>query len=165
LPDFCQFIGTTNAETVPFALQYLLLRITHRTLNMICLAMNEPSVIQSYDAAHDQWLICDWPTEFGTLKLNLMGLRSFQAERLAYATSGKESSEWQKAANWLRNVEADAREAQELATQARDASLRNDHLHAIDLIKQACQIEATWHQTLVWESLFKALQVEMQSTQ
>ncbi len=130
---------------------------------MICLAMNTSSVIESYDSAYDKWLVCDWPTVFGALKLNLMGLSAVQADRLAIATSGQESSEWRKAASWLRRVEADAAKAQELATQARDASLRNEHLRAIDLIDQACQLEAAWHQSLVWHPLSLAVQAESQA--
>ncbi|HQX51294.1 MAG TPA: hypothetical protein PLY87_24975 [Planctomycetaceae bacterium] len=125
--------------------------------------MNTPSVTKSYESAYGKWQFCDWQTEFGILKLNLMGLRAVQADRLAIATGGQESCEWRKAAVWLRRVETDAAKAQELATQARDASLQNDHMLATDLINQACQLEAAWHQSLVWHPLSLAVHAESQS--
>lgn len=122
--------------------------------------MSKSSVIQSYEAAHDKWQMCDWPTQFGVLKLNLMGLRSFHADRLAAATGGQESREWRNAAAWLRKIETDAARAQQLATLAKEASLQNDHLRAIQLINESCQLEAAWHEKLIWDSLAKAVATE-----
>ncbi len=126
---------------------------------MITPCMPTQTVTEAFEAAVGKWTTCDWATEFGCLNLNLKGLRSPQLERLAFATRGEESQEWRNAADWVRIVEDAAAKAQELATLAHEASLRNEHSHSRQLIQQACEIEAVWHRELIWQPLCQAISV------
>jgi|GEM_PF-343214 len=92
---------------------------------MITSKMTTRDVNGACETAKDQWQTCDWHTEFGPLKLNLNGLRSVHLERLGHATSGQESRAWRMAATWVREIEAAAAKAQELAMQARETTCRD----------------------------------------
>lgn len=109
------------------------------------------NVNKAYNACVGRWQTCDWSTEFGPLKLNLNGLRSTQLERLGHATSGFESKEWRNAASWVREIEAAAARAEDLAAQALDALEQNDPNGSIRLIQQACELERRWHSKPVWQ--------------
>lgn len=122
--------------------------------------MAEERIIKAFESAKDQWQTCDWHTEFGPLKLDLSGLRSFQLERLGHATSGQESRAWQMAATWVREVEMTAAQAQEFATMARDAFLQKNMDEAMRCINQACDLERRWHRQPIWELLRKAIHDE-----
>ncbi|MEZ6063629.1 MAG: hypothetical protein R3C19_25040 [Planctomycetaceae bacterium] len=119
--------------------------------------MSIPSPGEAFEAARDNWQTCDWATEFGPLKLRVQGLRSAQAERLALATSGRESSEWRKAAGWLQQIENTAAEACQLARRAVKAHDEGDIAVAAALIKQACELEAQWHAHLIWKTTRDAI--------
>jgi hypothetical protein len=118
------------------------------------------SVAKAYDSTHRQWQTCDWTTEFGGLKLNLRGLRSAQALRLAKATCGSESNEWRMAAKWLRTIENGAATAESFALLAVDAASIGDHADAVKLIAQAVEAEAAWHEKPIWRALQIAIQRE-----
>jgi hypothetical protein len=103
------------------------------------------------------WTGCDWPIQFGKLGLNLNGLTSAQAALMAGATSGEESAEWRRAAKWLAAVEQDAVRAERLARSAVDFAARRCPREAVEAIENACQIEAKYHDQLVWRELRDAL--------
>lgn len=128
---------------------------------MIMSKMPTREINAAYETAKDQWQTCDWPTEFGPLKLNLNGLRSVHLERLGHATSGQESRAWRMAATWVREIEATAARAQQLSMQARDAFLEQNPSEAIRLIEQACELERRWHPEPVWQSLERAIRNEL----
>ena len=128
--------------------------------DVISTFMPSEAVRNAFEIAVDRWVTCDWPTEFGPLKLKLKNLRSFQLERLAQATSGQESQEWRKAATWVRRIEDDAAKAQDFATLARDAIYQQDQPGAIELAERAVQIELAWHAEPVWGNLLRAIQEE-----
>ncbi|MDA1232783.1 MAG: hypothetical protein O2856_18600 [Planctomycetota bacterium] len=134
------------------------------TFDMISPAMPMQTICNAFEMAVDRWVTCDWPTEFGLLKLNLQNLRSFQLARLAQATSGQESQEWRRASKWVRKIEDDATKAQDLATLARDAIFQQDQLGAIDFAERAVQIELAWHSEPVWGNLLRAIQEECSVT-
>jgi hypothetical protein len=117
-------------------------------------------VAEAHESVHQQWQTCDWATEFGGLKLNLHGLRSVQALRLANATCGSESNEWRMAAEWLRTIEDAAATAESLGLQARKASEAGNHADAVKFIAQAVEVEGEWHENPVWEVLQFAIEHE-----
>lgn len=128
---------------------------------MMTSKMPTMDINDAYESARDQWLTCDWQTEFGPLKMNLNGLRSVHLERLAHATSGQESRAWRMAATWVREIEAAAAKAQELAMQARDRFFQQNLCEAIKLIEQACELERRWHSEPVWQLLEQAIRREV----
>lgn len=128
---------------------------------MITSKMTTRDINDAYETAKDQWQTCDWQTEFGPLKLNLNGLRSIHLERLGHATSGQESRAWRMAATWVREIEAAAAKAQELAMQARDAFLQQNLCEAISLIERACALERRWHPEPVWQQLEQVILSEI----
>jgi hypothetical protein len=78
--------------------------------------VNEPlKVVPEQSRPCDPWTGCDWPTEFGPMKLDLNGIRSRQALTVASATRGAESEQWRLAAIWLATVESDAARARDIA--------------------------------------------------
>ena len=121
---------------------------------------NPESVAAAYESVRQQWQTCDWVTEFGQRKLNLRGLWSTQALRIARATCGSESKEWRLAAEWLRTVEDAAAAAESLAMQAINASSAGKHADAVRFIAQAVEVEAAWHQQPIWSALQCALEQE-----
>jgi hypothetical protein len=137
--------------------------VTHsqRILQKLTIMIFPGDFTQSANAAfvtsNDRWITCDWTTDFGALHLNLNGLRSFQLERLAHATSGRESHEWRNAAAWVKRVENDAAEAQSLAQRALDAFQKLDFTVAIDLAERAVQLELAWHSEPIWGLLLHAV--------
>jgi hypothetical protein len=103
------------------------------------------------------WTGCDWPIQFGKLGLNLNGLTSMQAALMAGATSGEESAEWRRACRWLASVEHDAQKAERFARTAADLAIRGRPDEAMEAMKHACQLEAVYHDQLVWQELRDAL--------
>lgn len=129
-------------------------------------AMNSVTSLQAIEAAFDtakkRWITCDWFTEFGVAQLDLRGLTALQTERLAKATSGVESQQWQAAATWLRQVERDAAAATQAAFDACEAWAAGHVVLAKRKIDFACEIEAAWHKELVWGPLRRLIYESME---
>lgn len=92
------------------------------------------------------WTGCDWPTEFGPLRLNLCEIRSRQARTAASATRGPESQQWLEAAQWLESVEKDAEAHRQLLNQDNRARQRGKTVEVERLQKSAAEIEAKYPQ-------------------
>jgi hypothetical protein len=104
-----------------------------------------------------KWYGCDWPTAFGVNKLDLKGLRPAQATLLARATSGSEGADWRAAAEWLTQVERDAKQAEAKAAKAAELAEAGRLTEALRLAEEACVIEGRYHASLVWQPLCKAI--------
>ncbi len=153
----CQQTGMTNAETALSHVSFAQSSSRLLPSNIILPDMLTQPVIAAFEAAQNRWITCDWSTEFGEMRLNVQGLRSSQLLRLADATSGEETREWRKAADWVRRIEDDATTAQHLAHRALEAFQNQEHSQAISLAERAVQLESTWHETQVWRSLLDAV--------
>jgi len=125
-----------------------------------------PSVLkdeieQAYRGSLGKWDGCNWRTEFGKGRLNLMGMTSTQAMLMARATAGSEAENWRAAAGWLIRVEQAVQDAE---AEARCAALlaRSGKLtEAIRHARRACMIEGTYHTQLVWAPLRNAIEVAL----
>lgn len=100
-----------------------------------------------------KWSGCDWATKFGANRLNLKGLRAAQVILLAGATSGSEGPDWRAAANWLAEVERDAKQAEAKAAKAAELAEGRKLAEALQLADQACAIERRYHTKLIWQPL------------
>jgi len=110
-----------------------------------------------YRQSQRQWQGCAWPTSFGPAGLNLQGLRSEQAQLMANATAGQEARTWKKAAAWLREVEADARKADDCAALALQHALAGDLDRAGLYAEQAWTLESKYRLPAVWGPFREAL--------
>lgn len=114
-------------------------------------------VVQQISLAFAQaagaWTGCDWPTEFGDAHLDLNRLSSAQAILMARATAGKEEDAWWEASRWLARVEQEALEAEREAHQAVKASQASQWVTALTHARNACDIEARYHTSLIWQAL------------
>ncbi len=110
-------------------------------------------VTDRYLAAAELWLGCDWTTSFGARGLDLRGLKAKQTRLLAEATAGEESEAWLAATRWLEQVEQNAREARSAASSAVELFTKRRRAMALARVTKACQLEARYHQQLVWEPL------------
>lgn len=111
-----------------------------------------------FTQAAGSWIGCDWPTEFGIARLNLDSLSSAQAMLMARATSDKEEDAWREASRWLARVEQEALEAEKEARLAVQAGQANQWVAARTHARNACDIEARYHQQLVWQPLRDAIE-------
>ncbi|WP_442505690.1 hypothetical protein SH528x_004490 [Novipirellula sp. SH528] len=105
--------------------------------------------------AKSLWIGCQWPTQFGSSRLNLEGLRSRQAGMAEKATRGEESRCWGHAAIWLVTVERDAALAEELGEQALRASEAGDRILAHSLLREAVAIEQKYREPIVYQPILK----------
>ena len=110
-------------------------------------------VTTAYLAAEQSWQGSDWRTSFGPLQLDLCGLKARQTHLLAEATSGAESEAWAAATRWLDQVERHAREARSAAASAIELCGKQQWAAALTRISEACELEAQYHQNLVWGPL------------
>lgn len=99
------------------------------------------------------WVGCDWPTEFGGTSLNLENLSSAHAVLMARATADKEADAWWEASRWLARVEQEALEAEREALAAVQAGKANQWVAALTHARGACDIEARYHNELIWQPL------------
>jgi hypothetical protein len=104
-----------------------------------------------------KWHGCDWPTAFGASKLNLNGLRQDQATLLAGATSRSEADDWRAAADWLAQIERDAKQADAKAARAAELAEAGRLTEALRLAEEVCAIEGQYHANLVWRQLREAI--------
>ncbi len=114
-------------------------------------------IIRSYRQTMGVWKGCDWPTHFGPLGLNLNGLNVVQATLMSGATTGREGTEWRRAAKWLARVELDAQKAEQNAKAAVDLVSRHHFQQALARIQNACDLEAHYHHEPVWQPLRNAI--------
>ena len=71
--------------------------------------MSREEIRQAFLRGRNRWAGCDWPTRFGPSGLDLCALTAAQALLMARAMAGAEAAERRAAAQWLAEVEADAR--------------------------------------------------------
>ena len=127
---------------------------------MTILAIQHPSTEtfqQLYDAAIKQWTGCNWRTDLGPLRLNLMGIHSRQARLIAEATSGEESVAWEEATKFLSQVEVDSRAASKAAENAIRLIAEGKLAEAIADAERAIALEAKYREPKVWKPLRDAI--------
>jgi hypothetical protein len=106
-----------------------------------------------YVQSSGKWQGCDWPTAFGANRLNLNGLRAVQAHLLSEATAGSEGADWRAAAQWLENVERDAKQVEAKTARAAELAEAGQLNEALTLVEEACAMEGRYHTDLVWQPL------------
>ena len=111
--------------------------------------------------ASGKWTGCNWPTRFAISQLDLNGLRPSQAHLMARATAGREAADWRAAAEWLEQLEKDARQAETEAyiavSLARDGQFHEASRHA----SQACAIEVRYRPSSTWQPLRDAIEAAL----
>ncbi|WP_146530257.1 hypothetical protein [Novipirellula artificiosorum] len=108
--------------------------------------------------AKSLWTGCHWTTQFGSLGIDLSGLRSRQAMLAAKATRGAESHCWSEAAKWLASVEQDASLAAGLADLALRAARGDDLLAANRYLGEAIALEEKYRSSIAYASVRKVFE-------
>jgi len=108
-------------------------------------------VQEVFERAAGRWVSCDWPTTFGTRRLNLEVLTASQELLLARATAGAEAADWRAAVTWLTQIEKDAARVEALARRALSLSQQGRLREVLDFARQACLIESNYHPTPAWQ--------------
>ncbi len=158
-------------QTLVWEVQHEMLSINYHPIARLLqdhpLSMNtfEPTTSFSglYERIKGRWTGCDWPTQFGSAKLNLAGIAARQAVLLARATSGQESADWQEAAHWLTTVEADAESARQAAQNALQAASAGRLPEALAFAEQAVQLEELYHHDGCWQELRDTIRQQLSS--
>lgn len=107
---------------------------------------------QAYLEATGQWRGCSWHTKFGPDELNLCDISCSQAQLMARATCGNEAESWRNASRWLREVERDARRAENAASRAAKLCWEGNFQDAATYGKKAQHLEAKYRADGVWQS-------------
>jgi hypothetical protein len=138
-------------------------RTQGRTMTTTTSAPNDllEGVLRAFLGATGQWTGCDWPTEFGSLPVNVQGLTAAQVQLLARATSGEEAAQWQAVYRWLAGLEKEAREAEAHAEAAVALARAGQWLEALESANRAVALEAVYHQRPVWQPLREAIQASV----
>lgn len=106
-----------------------------------------------YADAKGRWWGCNWRVEGGPQNLNLCDMRAYHANLLAEATSGEEAAAWQHAMSFLKQVEADAHNAERHAAKAVSFVLACDFANALIEINAAVTLESQHRESVVWKRL------------
>lgn len=112
----------------------------------------------AFQPAAGQWTGCDWPTTFWTTRLNLDGLRASQAFLLARATTGAEAADWRAAVTWLTQIEKHASRVEALAQRAERLSQASQMREALEIARQACRFESSYHRAPIWQAFCEAIE-------
>jgi hypothetical protein len=122
-------------------------------------------VYRAYDAGAATWAGCDWPTAFGRSRLNLEGVSAAAAGELAVEADGTEvANDWGAAAEWLKHVEALARQAEDQADAAVAAATAGAWRDALEHAERAWGLEFStgrpiWHgYPVAWQRLRLAVE-------
>jgi len=97
-------------------------------------------ILLLYEEAAGTWTGCDWPTFFGTARLNLGGWTAAEAAARAIEADREERKLWEEAALWLEEVELRAEEAEAEAEMAVRTATAGDWTEAAEHARRA------WHQ-------------------
>jgi hypothetical protein len=119
--------------------------------------MAPEEILQAFLGGAGRWTGCDWPTRFGGMGLDLRGLTARQARLMAGATAGAEAADWRAAAQWLAQVEAHARQAEEAAQRAAQLAAEGRLAEAAAQARAARELEGRYRSAVVWRSLHDAL--------
>ena len=76
---------------------------------------------------------------------------------MARATAGAEAAEWRAAAQWLAEVEAAARTAEEEASRAARLAAEGQLFEAAERARSALELEARYRPAVVWRPLHEAI--------
>jgi hypothetical protein len=119
--------------------------------------MSRDAIMQAFLGGRSRWVGCDWPTRFGAADLNLCALTSAQAGLMARATAGAEAANWRAAAEWLAEVEAAAREAEDEASRAVHLAAQGHLEEAAERARAALDLEGRYRPATVWRQLHEAI--------
>jgi hypothetical protein len=122
----------------------------------------DEAVLFAYVKATGTWTGCDWPTVFGPVGLNLMGVEVAEAETLALDSAGTPEGKWWAAAvAWLKLVEHHAQQAESEAALAVKAGNAGHWHEAIQHASKAWAFEfhtgRPIRRAATWEPLYKAV--------
>lgn len=113
---------------------------------------------QAYLEATGRWQGCSWHTQFGSKNLDLCDMSSSQAQLMARATSGEEAEAWREASKWLRQLERDARRAENAATRATKLCEEGKFRAAARSAKRAYELESNYRTSEVWSDFFHLIE-------
>ncbi|TVS12681.1 MAG: hypothetical protein EA424_22320 [Planctomycetaceae bacterium] len=119
--------------------------------------MSLNGITSAYQQGSGQWFKCDWSTHFGRSGLDLNGLESSQATLLARATAGRESADWRAAAQWLREIEDAAQQAELEAHMAVHLATSGRLSDALRHAQRAVELSAAYPRGRTWEPLRTAI--------
>jgi len=119
--------------------------------------MSSNGVINAYQQGTGRWSKCDWPTAFGRSGLDLNGLESSQATLLARATAGREAADWRAAAQWLREIEEAAQQAEIEAKTAVRLATAGQLPDALRHAQRAVELCGAYQRARTWEPLRAAI--------
>ncbi|QDV66447.1 hypothetical protein Poly24_01330 [Rosistilla carotiformis] len=111
----------------------------------------------AYEMGRNRWRGCDWNTSFGSMGLDLNGMKPHQTRWLAGATSGEEAKHWEQAAEWLDRVARDAQQAEAAAAEAAAAWQADERTLALEKIRAAVALEARYRNPFIWKPLLNAI--------
>jgi hypothetical protein len=126
-------------------------------------------VARACEEALGTWTGCDWPTTFGRAGLDLNGWTAAEAEtRAVEAAGGDDRETWTAAADWLREVERRAAQAEIRALQAVAAARKGLWPLAVENARRAWALEFQTGRTLrrqppTWQPLYKVLRAIAQA--
>jgi hypothetical protein len=78
-------------------------------------AIEREELRRAYQEATGTWTGCDWPTAYGSTRLNLQGWTAAQARSMAQIL---QTEDWRRAADWLTRIELHAAVAEKKAAEA-----------------------------------------------
>jgi hypothetical protein len=119
--------------------------------------MSLNGITTAYQHGRGRWSRCDWPTSFGRSGLDLNGLESSQALLLARATAGRESADWRAAAQWLREIEEAAQQAEREAHLAVHLATAGRLCDALRHAQRAVELSTVYPRGRTWEPLRAAI--------
>lgn len=120
--------------------------------------MNTEELTSAYGLAQRRWRGCDWPTNFEGRGLDLCGISAVEARRVAESGCGSESAIWQRAAQWLKEIEDRASQAEYEACIAHDLAKSGHPGFALDHAAHAVDFAAQHGREEVWLPLFRAIE-------
>jgi hypothetical protein len=122
------------------------------------------AIRRAYEEAAGKWTGCDWTTRFGNNDLDLKDWSSAEAESMAVESRDSEEVEdWTAAAQWLAQVERNARQAEAQAALAVAAANAAEWDEALEHARHALLLEFAsgrplWnHSPLTWQALWNAI--------
>jgi hypothetical protein len=98
-------------------------------------------VKETHAAASGSWTGCDWTALCGETAVNVAGCTSNEAEFWAEVSTDQDAQDWQLAAQWLKEVELKAAQAQKQGDQAAAAAQAGNFHEALRHAQQACWLE------------------------
>jgi hypothetical protein len=123
--EICESCALLHSSACPCPMDYLAVLAVQavetvdrrRSQRQICRAqaIEREELRRAYQDGTGTWTGCDWPTAYGSTRLNLQGWTAAQARTMAQVL---QTDDWRRAADWLTRVELHAAVAEKKAAEA-----------------------------------------------